>query len=190
MWRRARSACSASACGRIRRSRTAIAWRSIARSCSTRRSGAASARASGSRAAPLADRLLGALGLARALRILEKAALAGGVQRGDALPAPELAQAEPRLRAVLALRIGRRAFFRRLLDLFLALALALLKGSFRRERFVLGCRGRRLRCGGRRLERHRLDAGRRCIAVANLAVSIDPFILLSRPCAGEHEGGQ
>ena len=119
-----------------------------------------------------ARRLLGDLG------VLQVVALAFRVGARDALPALERAQRLLRPRAVLAL--GRRFLFR----LRLRFSRSFCASSWRLRYAASGLSGfsalgRRRRgwrrSGGRRLHASRLDAGRRHVAVANLAIRVDPF---------------
>src|SRR5258706_1776997 len=172
-------------CGSMRRSPTATGWKSIARWRSTRRKRAAGApRAGSSLVAPLRDGLLRARHFGGTLRIVHHHALARRVRGIDARAALDLAHGSLGAFAVGAFhrRFGLR--FLRLLLRFLAVLLALLERLLRRQRLLAllrgrGWRGGRRRCGtGRRLERRRLDAARRHVAVAHLAVLVDPFVLL------------
>src|SRR5207248_6784077 len=141
--------------------------------------------------APVVDRLLGALQLARALVGVDEDALARRIDGAETLSALQLAHARLRVLAAGALLVRFGTLFFRFLLGLLALLLALLERLLGRERLVLILvfrrslarrRRRRRRRGGacrRRPEARHLAriAGRR-IAVLHPAVVVDPFVKL------------
>src|SRR5437667_1619575 len=175
----ARWAFSGRSCPRTRRWRTATAWKSIARWRRIRKRRGAPAPL----LTPVVHGALSPLDLLRALLVADKDPLAGGVGRRDTLPALQGAQGSLRLLAVDALRLGVCTFLGGFLFALLPILLALAERGLWAEvlRSVLFRRGSRCRwTRRRRLERRRLHAGRRRIAVAYLAVLVGPPVLLGR----------
>src|SRR2546421_7581823 len=167
---------------------TATASNSTARSPWTRRRRGAAAPGGARLLAPLGDGLLRAVDVARALVIIDVHALARGVDGADALSALQLPQARLRALAVGTFLLADLALLGRLLLLLLALLLALAERRLRTERRVLfAFRRRRRRSRGRRLHRRGVHAGGRRVAVADLAVLLDPFVHLRRSRRGERE---
>src|SRR6266436_9449406 len=177
-WCAARWAFSARSCKRTRRWRTATGWKSIARWQWIRKRRDAPAPL----LTPVVHGALGPLDLLRALLVVDKDPLAVGVGRRDALPALQAAQRSLRLLAVHALTFRVGALLGGLFVFFLPFLLALSERGLWAEvlRSVLFRRGDRCRWTRRRLERRRLRAGRRRIAVAHLAVLVDPPVLLGQ----------
>src|SRR3954469_16610549 len=190
---RAASAFSGGASRRRRASPRATAWRSTGRSRSIRRrrGGAARAGSASLAAAGFGDRPARALDVASPRLVAHELALARGVGGADARAA--LQQAQPRLGAlaVLALALGVVGFFLRLLLRLGLLLLALAERGLGTERLLaIGRGGRRLRRARWRPEALRLRIGRRRIAVAHLAVLIDPLIGLREHADREGQRGR
>src|SRR5207302_6026479 len=170
--------------------RTATGWKSIVRWRWTRNRRDAPAPL----LTPVVHGALDPLDLLRALLVVDKDPLAVSVDGRDALPALKAAQGTLRLLAVDApafhigaLLGGLRLFF----PLFL---LALAEGPLGAEvpgAVLLGCRRGRGGGGHRRVQRRRLHAWRRDIAVLDLAIRTHPFVLLRhgrrRECHAERE---
>src|SRR6185436_12886981 len=132
-----RSECSESESSRVRRSRTATAWRSTDPSSSTRRKRVAGGRAGASSAAPVGDGFLRVLRGPGALVVFHVHALALGVHLADALPALQLAQRGLGLLAVLLLDRELRLLVGVFLFGFGLLLLALAEGGFGTERLAV-----------------------------------------------------
>src|SRR3989441_537624 len=188
-WCAARWAFSARSCARTRRWRTATGWKSIARWRWIRKRRDAPAPL----LTPVVHGALHPLDLLRALRVVDEHALARRVHRRDALTGLQHAQRGLRLLAVDALCFRVGALLGRLLLGLLPFLLALAERRFGAElrgaAVLLDCGRPRGGGGHRRLQRGRLRAGRRRIAVAHLAVLVDPLVLLGQGRGGKRDAG-